>query len=97
MVCFLVLKMDQTQKLSSITVVFAAIFDNKNIWLILQSYKFLRAPLCVIGVYRRFLYTVDFLNVFMDPQKKIMREVNMDHLFSPFHHHCHILKCSAQL
>lgn len=96
MVCFLVLKMDQTQKLSSITVVFAAIFDNKNIWQILQSYKFLKAPLCVIGVHRRFLNTVDFLNVFMEPQKKLMKEINMDHLFSPSHHQCHILKCSAQ-
>lgn len=30
--------MDQTQKLSSIAVVSAAILDNKHIWLILQPY-----------------------------------------------------------
>lgn len=56
MVCFLVLKMDQTQKLSSIIVGLAAILDNKHMWLILQPYKFLRAAICVIGVYSRFLY-----------------------------------------
>lgn len=74
--------MDQTQKLSSITVGFAAILDNKNIQWILESFKFLRASLHVIGVYRRFLYTVDFLNVLMEPQKKLMREINMVHPFS---------------
>lgn len=95
MVCFLALKMDQTQKLSSITLGFAAILDNKHIWLILQPYKFLRAPLCVIGVYSRFLCTVDFLNVFMKPQKNLMWEINMECLCSPSCHQCHIFKCSA--
>lgn len=93
--CFLVLKMDQTQELSSITVVFAAIFDNKNIWRILQSFKFLKASLHVIGVHR-FLYAVDFLNVIMEPHKKLMREINMVHQFSPSHHQPHILKSSTQ-
>lgn len=95
MVCFLALKMDHTQKLSSNNVGFAAILDNKHIWLILQPYKFLRTPLCVIGVCSRFLGTVDFLNVFLEPQKKLMQEINMNCLCSPSHHQCHILKCSA--
>lgn len=61
MVCFLLLKMDQTQKLSSITVVFAAIFNHKNIWRILQSYKFLRAPLCVYRSARKIFICCRFL------------------------------------
>lgn len=97
MVCLLALKMDQTEKLSSITVVFAAILDNKHIWLILQPYNFLRALLCLIGVYSRFLCTVDFLDVFMKPQKNLMQEINMDCLCCPSYNQCHILKCSAQL
>lgn len=70
--------MNQTQNFPSITVVFAAILDNEYIWLILKSCKFLRVPLCVIGVHRRLLCTVDFLNVFIEPQKKITQDFNID-------------------
>jgi len=94
-VCFLALKTDQTQKLTSITMVFAAILDNKDIWLILQPYKFLRALLGVIGVYSRFLCTADFSNVFTELQKKLRQEINMHCLYSPSYHQCHVFKCSA--
>lgn len=89
---FLMLKMDQTQKLSSIAVVSAAILDNKHIWLILQPYKFLRAHLSVIRVCTRFLCTVDFLNMFKEPQKNLMQEINVDCLCTPSHYQCNILK-----